>query len=668
MSNAKRWICIDFEMASGCDLKKCGSYVYAENPTTEITALCALTDLGHGFELDPNKLSPADNPNLLEFVTDPNYTIVAHKADFERAIWRCIMVERFGWPDIPIERWHCTMAVALMKGMPAKLDVLTRVLGYGGKDMEGNKIALGLSKFNKKTGMLDRSPELMKRTSAYCMDDVVQEVKVLKRVHNFFGGERKVWEMDQRINDRGVRLDTKYINACLGVVQRAMPPLLKRFDEMTGLKPTQTEKFKGWLSANGLEIANLKKETVARLMGEEVEDDSDDDDDETSTPLIVPPLCREALYIRGLAASASVKKLPAMLACQGSDGRARGLVQYHGAGPGRWAGRILQPHNFPAAGVDIGDNKTASPDELVAAIMEGDDSYLRMVFGEPIEAVSSGLRHAIVSDDDKELLIGDFRQIEARVVLALAGQYDALETFVNGDPYATMGEKIFHVPVSKKETPALRDTGKKTILGCGFQMGAKTFFSRYCSKESLEFAQKCIDAYRQDLAPKVVDLWKGLEWASTQAVWTGRPHEYNGIVYQMEGEWLTCLLPSGRKLWYYGPQKERRPMPWDANDIRPGWSHQTYKQGRWIRRFAYGGLLTENVVQAMARDLLVHCMFICEKENLPTVLTVHDENICESYERLAKLFEQVMTDTPEWAKTYRIPVAVDMMVANRYRK
>lgn len=662
----KRWICLDFETASGCDLKKAGAYVYAENPTTEITALCFINDKGQGWELDPAMLAPQYHTDLLDYANDPSVTFVAHNAGFERAIWRNIMVGRFGWPDIPIERWHDTMAVALMKGLPAKLDVLTRVLGFGGKDLEGNKVALGLSKFNKKTGMLDHSHLLMARTSAYCMDDVEKEVQVLRRTHNFSGGERKVWELDQRINDRGIRLDNKYIDACIGVVNRALPPLLERFHEMTGLKPTQAAKFKGWLEANGLQIDNLQKETVARLMGEEVEDEPDDGRDEM--PLVLPPICREALYIRGLAASASVKKLPTMLACQGSDGRARGLVQYHGAGPGRWAGRILQPHNFPRAGVDIGDNTTASPDELVAAIMDGDDRYLRMVFGEPIEAVSSGLRHALISDEDKTLLIGDFAQIEARVVLALAGQHDALDTFVNGDPYCTMAEKIFHQPVTKKEHPEKRTTGKQTILGAGFGMGHKTFQFRYCPKETLEFAKVCIDAYRKDLAPKVVNLWYGLERAATEAVWTGKPQEYNGIQYQMEGEWLTCLLPSMRKLWYFQPWKTKKAMPWDINDVRPGWSHCTYKTGKWIRRDAYGGLLTENVVQAMARDLLVHCMFLCEKENLPTVLTVHDENVCEADASRATLFKELMTDTPAWAKAYKIPVAVEMMVANRYRK
>lgn len=662
---AKSWLVLDFETASGADLKKTGSYVYAENPTTEIICLAFEDSFGHGGILGPDALAPCGN--LLAAALDPECFFVAHNALFERAIWREIMVGRFGWPDIPVSRWHDTMAVALSKGLPAKLDVLARALRLQvGKDMEGSSLAKAMSKFNRKSGALDRSPATIKRVMDYCEQDVAVEIGVMKFVRNFQHTERRVWELDQKINDRGIRLDTDYIRAAQRLVDRAMPDLLRDFREITGLKPTQGEKFKGWLKANGVQIDNLKKETVARLMGEDLEDDPNDD--QIALPLALPPIARRALYIRGLAASASIKKLPAMLACQGEDGRARGLLQYHGAGPGRWAGRILQPHNFPRAGLDVGNNETASPSELVAAIMEGDDSYIRMVFGEPIEAVSAGLRHALVADRDKTFLIGDFAQIEARVVLALAGQYDAVQKFITGKPYIDMAEAIFDYKVTKQSHLYEYTIGKFVVLGCGFGMGKHTFFARYCHDKSLEFAETCIDAYRTNFAPKVPFLWKGLEKAATDAVWTGKPQDYAGITYMLEGPWLTARLPSGRKLWYFEPQKERRAMPWDPLDVRPSWSHMTFKAGRYFRRDAYGGLLTENVVQAMARDLLVHCMFRLEREGLPIVLTVHDETVCESTASRAKEFEEIMVDTPDWAKSYRIPVAVEMAVSDRYKK
>jgi len=662
---AKSWLVLDFETASGADLKKTGSYVYADNPTTEVICLAWEHSDGTKGILGPDALAPGGR--LLEAAEDLNCFFVAHNALFERAIWREIMVVRFGWPDIPIARWHDTMAVALSKGLPAKLDVLARALHLPvEKDMEGSKLAKAMSKFGRKSGMLDRTPATMKRIMDYCEQDVAVETGAMKFLRNFQGGERAVWELDQKINDRGIRLDTAYIHASQRIVDNSVPEVVQEFWKLTSINPTQTAKFKTWLADNGVDIPDLRKETVARLMGEDMEDDLYDS--QLPLPLTLPLVARRALYLRGLAASASIKKLPAMLACQGEDGRARGLLQYHGAGPGRWAGRILQPHNFPRAGLDIGGGSTASPSELVDAIMEGDDGYIRMVFGEPLEAVAAGLRHALVSDRDKTFLIGDFAQIEARIVLALAGQYDAVDKFITGKPYIDMAEAIFKKPITKAQNLFEYTIGKFTILGCGFGMGKHTFHTRYCQDQDMDFAAACIDTYRTEFAPKVPYLWKGLEKASTDTVWTGKPHDYAGITYMIEGPWLTARLPSGRKLWYFEPKRERRAMPWDPLDVRPSWSHMTFKTGRYFRRDTYGGLLTENVVQAIARDLLVHCMFLLERENLPIVLTVHDETVCEAKASDAKVFEQIMVDTPDWAKSYRIPVAVEIAISDRYKK
>lgn len=300
--------------------------------------------------------------------------------------------------------------------------------------------------------------------------------------------------------------------------------------------------------------------------------------------------------------------------------------------------------------------------------MERDEGYLRATYGEPLDAITAGLRHALVADEDRTFLVADYAQIEARFVLALAGQYDALETFVSGDPYCAMAGEIFGHKVTKKEHPEERQTGKNTILGAGFGMGKDTFFARYCHDRDLAFAERCIKAYREKMAPRVVDLWYGLEEAACRTVWDGTPHEYNGIRYALQGPWLTARLPSGRRLWYFEPQKARRPMPWDKNDVRSSWTHMTFKAGKWFRRDAYGGLLTENVVQGMARDQLVHGIKTCEKEGVPVVLTVHDEAIAEDVEAKFKLFEDCMKSTPPWVQEYKIPVAIEGMMTRRYKK
>ena len=239
------------------------------------------------------------------------------------------------------------------------------------------------------------------------------------------------------------------------------------------------------------------------------------------------------------------------------------------------------------------------------------------------------------------------------------------------DIYCDMAATIFHQPVNKKDHPELRQTGKNTVLGCGFGMGKDKFRARYAPKEDIVFAHNCIQAYRTDFAPLVPKLWYALEEAAVEAVWTGRPHESHGILYKMEDGWLTCRLPSGRKLWYRDPRRERRVMPWSTDekpDVRPGWSYRAFKMGQWKTIYAYGGLLTENVVQASARDMLVHAMFTCEENGLPVVLTVHDEIVTEAPGDNSKLLEDIMTDQPAWVRERQIPVGAETFSAERYRK
>jgi DNA polymerase len=311
------------------------------------------------------------------------------------------------------------------------------------------------------------------------------------------------------------------------------------------------------------------------------------------------------------------------------------------------------------------------PEQLVAAIKTGDAEYVRLLFGEPINAVVNGLRHCIVAAPGRLLESSDLKQIQARIVLALAGQYDKVALMEGGaTPYVPMAESIFKRKINKAVDIQEYTIGKNTILGCGFGMGALTFRRRYCPMQSIEYAQRAIDTYRQEFAPLVPKLWRGLEEASTRAVWDRVAYEAYGIQYKLEDGWLTCRLPSGRKIWYYDPRPVRKAMPWDKDDIRPSFEYSCWKMGQWIRRTGYGGLETQNVVSGIARDLLVNGMFNIENAGHPMVFNVHDENIAEVPEEKAdiKQFDKFMTDVPQWAKTYRIPVASDCWSGPRYRK
>lgn len=680
-----RFVLVDFETLGAADLKRCGAWRYAEDLSTEVACM--------GYTIDgelKGLWKPGDrgHDELFAAMRDPACLFIAFNTGFEKAIWRNIMVPVHGWPDIPNERWHDPQSVCAMKGLPLKLERVLPILGLGAKDTEGTKAVLTLSRFDKH-GRMGGDPatreERLQRTYKYCMSDIDTELSLHRRIKSLGKDERKVWLLDQTINERGVRLDLDFVDAAQSICEQAAGPLTREFKELTGLKPTQRDAFFKWLNDRGANLPDLKKETIEKFLGADDDEEPEEDSlagDDVEAQLDLGFSFRRPLEIRRILGSASIKKLARMRACVGVDGRARGLLQYHGAGPGRWAGRLLQPQNFPRPTLKVG-GKGHDAEQLTDAIKTGDAEYLRVLFGEPIEAVASGLRHAIVAGESDELVVGDFATIEARIVCALAGAHKAVEAFADPeqDVYCSMAGSIYGVPApSGKDNvkqwklvhPEKRDIGKKTVLGCGFQMGKNKFRARYAKDHPIEFAAKCVAAYREDFAPEVPRLWYGLERAAVRCVWDGAPQEYAGVEYRLEDWFLTARLPSGRKLWYNFPRPVKKAMPWDPDDIRPGFEYKANKMGRWITVSAYGGLLTENVVQALARDLLVRAMFLCEDNLLPLVLTVHDEAVAEcrpvSGVSNWKLMEELMCDRPAWAKAINLPINAECWSGPRYKK
>lgn len=671
------WCVPDFETVSQCDLKKAGAWRYAEDPTTNILCLAIWFAEGEEELWYPGEPCP---PRVAAALADPTMFFVAHNADFEKAHWARHMVELYGWAPLPPARWHDTAARAANLNLPRGLDkVLQALEGPVEKDMEGNRLTLGLSRINKKTGMMPEiTRPILERVGEYCLGDVRGQAWLAKRIGWLDPGERTTYLLDQEINERGLRLDMPLVRAMQKIVDDASEPLAEEFKRITGgLSMTQVAKVHGWLLGRGVYLPDLTKDTLDKVLGEDEDGRALEDYDRGARQM--PADVLRAIRIRRLIGSASIKKLGAMEACVCSDGRARGLLLYHGAGPGRWSGRLLQPQNFPRgslgeAGLDV--------DALVATLMTGDWQYVESLYGPAVETVVSSLRHVICADPGNALVAGDYAQIEARLVLAIAGQHDKTALMASGaDVYVDMALDIYDMPrfdVADKKLVGdfkvnhleKRQVGKNTILGCGFQMGDTKFHDRYCPDQPLEFATKVIKAYREDWAPKVPKLWYGLQEAAIRAVWDGRAQEAYGVVYQLEDAWLTARLPSGRKLWYFRPVKTRRAMPWDEDDVRPGFSYQVWKNGQRRTVDAYGGLLAENVVQGTARDLLRSAMITCRKEKLPMVLTVHDELVLEVAERNAdpRVLQQIMEDIPPWAKALQVPVASEVWTGTRYRK
>jgi DNA polymerase len=694
-------VTVDFETKSACDLNKCGASVYAQHPSTDATFL------GYSFNGGTPKLWSAGNfmtgvlpdpppDDLFEFIESEDPFVVAHNCLFEKMIWTHIMEKRYGWPSRSEFRWMDTMAVCAMKAIPLKLVRAGQVLDLRiQKDTAGSRALHQIMKPQKMPKKKEHNlvpdehceegfgwnndPELYRITGEYCRTDVRTEDGLLDRVRTLSRVEQAVWELDQVINERGVRFDLDYVSACEDLIQQACVPLAEKFAEITGgLAATQRDKVLAWIrerlppvySGAIDENDNLEVLTAEEQLPNMVKDVVE----EFMLRGDLPEDVRSAMELRSDLTSASIKKVDAMRRSTDKDGIAVGMLQYHAAGPGRWGGRLIQPQNFPRGVIGKYDIAT-----LIATIMHRDAELLATMFGNStVKILASSLRHGIIARPGRILCAGDFSSIEARIVLALAGQHDQTELMRQGlDIYNALASTIFGFEVDRKSDAHKLEgqMGKSGVLGCGFQMGAPRFKAQVKEQTgmeiSLEMAEKVVKTYRKEFAPLVPKLWYGLQDAAIRTVWDRTPHEAFGVTYALHDAWLTCRLPSGRLLWYFNPQQVKKAVPWDENDIREGFTYQTTTSGKWVTKHAYGGLLTENVVQGLARDLMVNSMFKVEFElGYPHILTVHDEEITEPEEHRAdkKAMEEVMCDAPPWARELGIPVQAECWIGERYRK
>ena len=668
-----RWVVPDFETQSACNLKTAGDYRYAVDPTTAILCCSFTFDDGLSYLWWPDE--PVPERVLTAIARGAMF--VAHNAAFERNLWAAHMVPFYAAPEIPLSQWHDTMARANQMALPGGLDKLLRALEMPTeKDKEGRTLTLSFSKPNAKTGMLPAmTPQARARIGQYCESDTDSQASVHRRLGWLPAHERPIWELSETINERGVLLDMEFVRSAQHVVDAATGPLALRFRELTGgLNFGQIAKVCQWVRDQGVDVPNLQAETVAKLLKSDVDGDDDIEDDtpEGSDDQELPGHVHEALHIRQLIGSASVKKLKAMEACVGYDGRARGMMRYHGTTPGRQTSHMFQLHNFPR-----GSNELIQMDVdiKIDAIMSEDLDWIRTVTGtEPVELVVGSLRHAIRAAPGHVLMSGDYSGIQARTVLALAGQHDKTALMAGGaDVYCDMAIQIFKRLITKADT-AERQTGKNSVLGLGFQMGAMKFWVKYCKDQgmSLEFATEVVRIYRKEWAPLVPKLWYGLQQASVDAVWTGEEQESHGIVYHVEDKWLMAEIPNGSSIAYYNPQPVTRLMPWstaEEPDYRKGFTYQVEKQGHMVTRDAFGGQLTENIVMKIERELVEHAKQNLEDAGFRPIFEVHDEIVCEpSKGHDIDEFQRIMECVPRWITDMKIPVHVDVWPAERYRK
>jgi DNA polymerase len=588
-------ITIDFETKSYADLPKVGAWAYSEDPTTDVICIA----WGEGSEPIetwwPGKNRTDGIPLSLEVRIADGIKLEAHNVAFEKSIWINVLQKKYGWPELPEDIWEDTMAVAAYYALPQGLDRLARVLGIEGKDPEGSRLITKYSKLNLKTAKTEIPQEDFDKFVAYCVKDVQIEQSVSDFLGDLPDREKPVFQLDQKINMRGLYLDQDGIDAATAIADEVSADLTKQFREITNLNPGQNAKLIDWFEEQGLWLENLQKDPLTELLEE---------GDLPQGP------CRKAIELRLAISKASTKKLDAMSRQRGEDGRARFQMTYHGAVTGRWTGRGFQPLNLNRGFEGV------APEQLVRDIMYRDPEYLGMLYGSAMDAVGKASRHWIQAEEGNRILAGDFVSIEAVILAVLAGETWKVDAFTNGEKiYELMGDKIHGLApgtVTKKTHPAERQDGKTGELAFGYQ-GALGAWLKFDSsgRHSDERIVEICKAWRGE-HPAIVAFWRGLEQAAVDATATpGREYNYRDIGFEMQDEWLSMVLPNGKRIWYWKPELRMTMPPWhkprEFEDCalnscdckaRPQLTYMAQKEGQWKRVWTYGGKLAENCLTA----------------------------------------------------------------------
>lgn len=601
---------IDFETRSPLDLRRTGVYAYAEHPDTDVVCLAYAPTTGGA----PVKLWLPSDPVPPEF-QDPNVTYRAWNANFERVIYRTILVPRYDFPPARLDQYTCTMAEALALGLPASLAQAAQVLCIAEqKDSAGGRL---IKKFSTPRNSAppwvwahedEQEQEDLRAFYAYCKQDVRTERAIAQKIVRLSGREHRIYLVDQKINDRGIRIDLPFVRAAArnaDQVQDMLHAELARITDNAVTKASQVTRLGVWCRAKGVRLPDMTRDTlVEALAGSQL-----------------PPDVERACRIRLAYGRTSVRKYAAALEAVGRDGRIRGLLRYHVASTGRWAGALVQPQNFP--------RQPSTPSEPPAEVRA------RVVNGQlvSLNTLAGLLRQMFIPAEGCRFLGGDYSQIEARVLGWLAQQP------FGDQEYEAMAAACFNIPLDWVTTDQ-RHVGKIITLGCGYGMGADKL-RRQLLKSDIHVgppqAKHYIDTYR-DRKHRIVGFWTALERAAFSALRNPntvcRVHigeeGTDPIVYFCDQQFLRCYLPSGRVMMYPDPAIRPRMTPW--GEIKPAVTYMTRdsQTRRWTRSSTYGGKLTENVVQAIARDILADAIVRLEAAGHRVILTVHDEVLVEA--------------------------------------
>ena len=621
---------VDIETYSEVDIKSCGLYRYATDPSFEILLIAWATDDGSGFgETQCCDLATGDPfpTELLEAFQSGTVRLIAHNASFERVCFSVHLQRHF--PSqylqpgafLSPDNWLCTMVMAGSLTLPLALKDVGAVLKtVQQKDKEGERLIKLFSmpcKPTKYNGYRTRNlpqhyPADWAKFKGYCIQDVNTEIDIYKRLKRFPMPDREWhhYRVNERVNDRGVKIDTELVQQAIACDLMLSDAMMKKAYELTGLEnPNSVSQLKSWLDERGIPMDSLGKKDVAQMIGELDKNGVDEE-------------AMDMLKLRLQMAKSSVKKYQAAERCVCPDGRARGLFQFYGASrTGRYSGRNIQLQNLP-------QNHISTLEQARDLVKMGCFDMVESIYGNTPDVLSQLIRTMLVPKEGCEFIVADFSAIEARVLAWEAEEQWVLDAFENGeDLYCATASQMFHVPVVKHGVNGeLRQKGKIATLACGYGGSSGALISMGALQMGLkeEELPEIIDSWRE-ANPKIVQYWWDVEKAAMTAYKTGERSEIGKIAFEFWSGTLWMVLPSGRRLAYIKPRTQ--PNRFGRMSLTYEGVGQNHK---WSRQETYSGRLVENATQAIARDILAEAMARMEDYGLSIVGHVHDEVIIEA--------------------------------------
>lgn len=645
-------LAIDLETFSSVDIRSAGMYKYVQSDDFEIL-LCAYSINGTPVECFEWSADTAEaqlfRDVLTTYLLNPEYLKSAFNAPFEIA---CLS-KALG-VDLDASQWSCTMAKAAQVGLPLSLEQVASMLKLSEqKDTKGKALIKYFCmpcKATKANGgrtrnLPEHAPEKWEAFKEYCRQDVVTEQAVRTKI-DFFEVppmEVEIWNLDQKINRTGILIDPLLVRNAIRLDLEYKEKITAEAVTLTGLdNPNSVAQLKRWLETEtGEAVESLDKKALPELLASASSD-----------------TVREMLRLRGELSKTSVKKYAAMMKARGTDNRIRGLLQYYGANrTGRWAGRLVQVQN-------LRQNHLHDLDLARNVVKAGDLDVLEMTFGNVPDTLSQLIRTAFVARPGSRFIVSDFSAIEARVIAWLSGEKWRLDVFnTHGKIYEASASQMFKVPIeSVTKGSDLRGKGKIAELALGYQGGPGALIAMGALDMGLtEDDLKPIVTLWRNANKKIVRYWYDVQDAAIEAVDTGATVILRNVKFYTKKNIFFIELPSGRRLCYLRPAI--RDGKYGKIIIYEGMDQTTKK---WGRQDTYGGKLVENIVQAVARDLLAHALIQLDKAGFSIVMHVHDEVVIEEPVRSAEEVSKIMATGPAWAKG--LPLTADSYETFYYKK